>query len=244
MKIGIALGGGGARAFAHLGVLKALGEKGIFPDMISGVSSGAIVGAFIAFGKNPDEIMTIMKDNKFLDYAEVRLPITGLFTLSKFEENINRHLAAKHFSDLKLPFYVTVSNLNSGSVEYIKEGPLIIAIQASCAIPVLFAPVEINGQLYVDGGLLDNLPYKPLIDQCDKIIAINVFPHEKSNKIGNLIEVARRTFELSIGIDREQVQKDCNLLIEPAGLEGYNILDTSRAEELYNIGYDYCKNVI
>ena len=244
MKIGIALGGGGARAFAHLGVLKALGEKGIFPDMISGVSSGAIVGAFIAFGKNPDEIMTIMKDNKFLDYAEVRLPITGLFTLSKFEENINRHLTAKHFSDLKLPFYVTVSDLNSGSVEYIKEGPLIIAIQASCAIPVLFAPVEINGQLYVDGGLLDNLPYKPLIDQCDKIIAINVFPHEKSNKIGNLIEVARRTFELSIGIDREQVQKDCNLLIEPAGLEGYNILDTSRAEELYNIGYDYCKNVI
>ena len=77
MKIGIALGGGGARAFAHLGVLKALGEKGIFPDMISGVSSGAIVGAFIAFGKNPDEIMTIMKDNKFLDYAEVRLPITA-----------------------------------------------------------------------------------------------------------------------------------------------------------------------
>ncbi len=82
------------------------------------------------------------------------------------------------------------------------------------------------------------------IDQCDKVIAINVFPHEKTNKIGNLIEVARRTFELSIGIDRELVQKECDLLIEPAGLAGYNILDTSRAEELYNIGYDYCKNVI
>jgi len=241
LKIGIALGGGGTRGFAHLGVLKALEEEGVIPDVVSGVSSGAIVGAFIASGKKPDEIMALMKDNKFLDYAKVRLPITGFFTLDKFEENIEKQLSASDFSDLKLPFYVAVSNLYNGKVEYINEGALIPALQASCSIPILFAPVEINGQLYVDGGLLDNLPYKPLVGQCDKIVAINILSPKETHKIGNLIEVAMRTFELSIGINKEILEHECDLLIEPAGLEKYNILDTSRAEELYSIGYDYCK---
>jgi len=242
LKIGIALGGGGARGFAHLGVLKALEEEHILPDVISGVSSGAIVGAFIAFGKKPDEILEIMKDCNFLDYAKVSLPVTGFFTLGNFEENIKRHLSVSNFSDLKLPLYVAVTNLYSGSVEYLDKGLLIPAIQASCSIPVLFAPVEINRQLYVDGGLVDNLPYKPLVDKCDKIIAVNIFTHKKTDRIRNLIEVAVRTFELSIGIDTGILQNKCDLLIEPTGLENFNILDSSRAEELYRIGYEYCKN--
>ena len=244
MKIGIALGGGGARGFAHLGVLKAMEEAGIFPDVVSGVSSGSIVGAFIASGKKPAEIMTVLKDGKFLDYAKVGIPVTGLFSLEKFEENIKRHLSVRSFIELKLPFYVAVANLYSGSVEYLHTGPLIPAIQASCAIPVLFSPVEINGQLYVDGGLLDNLPYKPLLGKCDKIIAVNVFAPERTHKIGNLIEVAMRTFEISISINRKTIRNECDLLIEPTRLDGYGILDTSRAEELYRLGYDYCKNKV
>jgi len=243
LKIGIALGGGGARGFIHLGVIKALEEKGITPDVISGVSAGAIVGAFIASGKKPDEIMELIKENKFLDYAKVRFPVMGLFTLENFEEHIKPHLSAKSFSDLKIPFYVAVSNLNSGRVEYFNEGPLITAIQASCSIPVLFSPVTINGQLYVDGGLLDNLPYKPLINKCDKIIAISILASEKTNKIENLIEVAARTFEMSVSINREITQRECDLLIEPTGVEAINIFDNSNAEEMFNIGYDYCRKI-
>ncbi|MCJ7689445.1 MAG: patatin-like phospholipase family protein [Clostridiaceae bacterium] len=243
MKIGIALGGGGARGFVHLGVLTALEEKGIIPDIVSGVSAGAIIGAFIASGKKPSEIMELIKNNKFIDYAKLRLPITGLFSLDNFEKNIERNLQARSFSDLKLPFCVAVSNMYSGRVEYLKEGPLIPAIQASCSIPMLFSPVGINGQLYVDGGLLDNLPYKPLIGKCDKIIAINILACGKIDKIGNLKEIAARTFELSVSINSELAQKECDILIEPTGLETFNILDNSNVEEMFRIGYDYCSKM-
>lgn len=243
LKIGIALGGGGARGFVHLGVLKALEEKGIVPDIVSGASAGAIIGAFIASGKKPSEIMGLIKDSKFIDYAKLRVPTTGLFSLDNFEKNIHRDLEARYFSDLKLPFYVAVSNLNSGRVEYLKEGSLIPAIQASCSIPMLFSPVKINGELYVDGGLLDNLPYKPLIGKCDKIIAINILACGKINKIRNLKEVAVRTFELSVSINMELAQKECDILIEPTGLETFNILDNSNGEEMFKIGYDYCSKM-
>jgi len=240
LKIGIVLGGGGARGFVHLGVLTALEEKGIIPNIVSGVSAGAIIGAFIASGKKPSEIMKLIKDSKFIDYAKLRLPTTGLFSLDNFGKNIEKDLPARRFSDLKLPFYVAVTNLYSGKVEYLNEGPLIPAIQASCSIPMLFSPVEINGNLYVDGGLLDNLPCKPLIGKCDKIIAINVLACGKIDEIGNLKEIAARTFELSVSINRELAQKECDILIEPTGLETFSILDNSNGDEMFRIGYDYC----
>ncbi len=242
-KIGIALGGGGAKGFAHLGVLKALEEKGITPDAVSGVSAGAIVGVFIAAGFKPDDIMELIKTHKFMDYAKLSLPVAGFFSLENFEQNIKKHLFGEHFSDLKLPFFVGVSNLNTGNVEYFNEGALIPAIQASCSIPVLFSPVKINGYLYVDGGLLDNIPYRPLVKLCEKVIAVNVSPVVETNTIENLLDVAIRTFELSVSVNKELLKNECDLLIEPSGLEKYNILDTSHAEELFEIGYQYCKKI-
>lgn len=240
MKIGIALGGGGARGFAHLGVLKALEEKGIKPDMVSGASAGSIIGALLASGKSPDEIMTLVKGNRFMDYAKVNLPVNGLFTLGNFEERIKKYLP-ETFGGLTLPFYIAISNLYTGKVEYVNEGPLVPVIEASCSIPVLFSPVKIGDQLYVDGGLLDNLPYAPLIGQCDKIIAVTITGIEKREKIHNLLDVAVRTFELSVGEDRDELSDACDVVIMPKGLGGYSILDTGHADELYQIGYDACQ---
>lgn len=242
MKIGIALGGGGARGFAHLGVLKALEEKGVKPDMVSGASAGSIVGALLASGKSPDEIMTLVKGNRFMDYAKVNLPVSGLFTLGNFEERIKEYLP-ETFGELKLPFYIAISNLYSGKIEYINEGPLIPVIEASCSIPVLFSPVKIGGNLYVDGGLLDNLPYRPLVGQCDKIIAVTITGIEKREKIHNLLDVAVRTFELSVGEDRDEIGEECDLVIMPKGLGDFSILDTGHAEELYQIGYEACREI-
>ena len=217
MKIGIALGGGGARGFAHLGVLKALEEKGIKPDMVSGASVGSIVGALFASGKSPDEIMTLVKGNRFMDYAKVNLPVSGLFTLGNFEERIKDYLP-ETFGGLRMPLYIAVSNLYSGKIEYFSEGPLVPVIEASCSIPVLFSPVKIGDQLYGDGGLLDNLPYTPLVGQCDKIIAVTITGIERRENIHNLLDVAVRTFELSVGDDREVISQECDLAIMPKGL--------------------------
>ncbi|MCC3144620.1 patatin-like phospholipase family protein [Halanaerobium sp. Z-7514] len=242
-KIGIVLAGGGARGFAHLGVLKALEEKGIRADLISAVSAGSIVGAFIAAGKKPEEIMEIMKENDFFDYAKVTLPINGLMSLDNLNKNLEEHLEAEKISELKIPLYIAASNLVTGKIKYFKEGDLSKIVQASSSIPVLFSPVEIEGDLYVDGGLLDNLPVEPLKDQSDLIIAINIMPIEKTRKLDNLVEIAVRTFQLSVNRDQEKIKNAVDLFIEPEGLEEYHILDTKHADKLFDLGYKHTRKM-
>ncbi|MGM0502587.1 MAG: patatin-like phospholipase family protein [Bacillota bacterium] len=240
--IGIALGGGGARGFVHLGVLAALAEQGITPDVISGVSAGSIVGVFIAAGMKPKEVMKLMKKNKFTDYAKVNIPTKGLLNLDNLKQNLEQHLTAKKFSDLELPFYVAISNLHSGEVEYKNKGELIPVIQASSSIPVLFAPVEIEGQLYVDGGLLDNMAIAPLKEKCDKLIVVNIMPIKEKEEIDNLIDIAIRTFELSVIGDKIDVKNECDLYIQPEGVEEYNFLESEHVDELFALGYEYVKD--
>ena len=240
--VGLVLGGGGAKGFAHLGVLKALEEKGISFDIISGVSAGAIVGVFLAAGKSVDEIMKLMKKNKFTDYAKVNLPVKGLMSLDNLKKNLEKHLSVREFKDLKYPFYVGVTDLKAGKIDYLSEGSLIPAVQASSSIPVLFSPVKIEGTVYVDGGLIDNVPIKPLIDKCDKLIAINIMPLTESEKVDNLVDIAVRTFQLSVNAVNDELKEKCDLFIEPEGLEEYHILDTDHADELFEIGYNYAKD--
>lgn len=242
-KIGIALGGGGSRGFVHLGVLKALEEKGITPDVISGVSAGSIVGVFIAAGMSPEKVMELMKENKFTDYAKVNMPVNGLLNLDNLKKNLEEYLPVNRFSDLELPFHVAVSNLNSGEIEYLQQGKLISAIQASSSIPVLFSPVDIDGNSYADGGLLDNLPITPLEGQCDTIIGVNIMPIKEKEEVDNLMEVAIRTFELSVSGNRKKFEEDCDLYIEPDGVEEYHILDPEHADELFELGYAYTKKI-
>lgn len=245
MKIGIALGGGGAKGFVHLGILKALGEKGISPEIIAGTSAGSIVGAFVAAGKEPGEILELVKKNRFIDFAKVTLPGGGFFTLDNFEKLMKKLLPAREFSDLKLPFFASATNLYTGKIEYISEGPLIPAIKASCAIPVLFSPVKLRGQMYADGGVLDNLPVTPLVGKCDKIIAVNVNGNgnEEIKRLGNIKGAALRVFEIISNRDRDIAKNACDLLIEPPGLGKFRILDTRNADELFKIGYEHCKNI-
>src|SRR6056297_535762 len=110
-KIGIVLAGGGARGFAHLGVLKALEEKGIRADCISAVSAGSIVGAFIASGKSPDQVMEIMQESDFFDYAKVLMPKQGLMSLENLHKNLEEELEENKISELKIPLYIAASNL-------------------------------------------------------------------------------------------------------------------------------------
>ncbi|ADQ15689.1 patatin-like phospholipase family protein [Halanaerobium hydrogeniformans] len=242
-KIGIVLAGGGARGFAHLGVLKALEEKDIKADYISAVSAGSIVGAFISAGKKPDQIMEIMKENDFFDYAKVTVPINGLMSLDNLHHNLEEHLQEEKISELKIPLYIAAANLITGKIKYFDEGDISKIVQASSSIPVLFSPVEINGDLYVDGGLLDNLPVEPLKNKCDIIIAVNIMPIEKTRNLNNLVEIALRTFQLSVNRDQEQIKNSVDLFIEPEGLEDYHILDTKHADKLFELGYRHTKKI-
>jgi len=242
-KIGIALSGGGVKGFAHLGVLKALEEKGIEADVLAGVSAGAIVGSFIAAGKKPSEVMKLINESDFFDFAKLSLPNRGIFTLDNMTENLKKSLGIKSFEELKIPFYVGAANIERARMEYFDKGDLIKIIQASASIPVLFSPVEINGELYVDGGLFENLPVNPLLDKCDILIAVNVKPVNLNGKLDSITDIAVRTFQLKTIVNAEELKAKADIFIEPTGIEKYNILNTKYSQELYDLGYNYCKNL-
>lgn len=242
-KIGIALGGGGARGFAHLGILKALEEKGIKPDIISGVSAGAIAGAFIASGKSPDETYEIIKKYNFTGISELNIPKTGLLSLSKMKENIKKKLEVGNLEDLSIPLIICVTNMLDGKPEYMTEGPLADIVQASASIPVLFSPVELNGKLYSDGGIFDNVPVRPLRSICKKVIAISISPIQKIGELNNLVQVAARMFQLAVNPDHKELKKHCDLFIEPPSLCDYEIMDTKHAKEIFDIGYTYARDM-
>jgi NTE family protein len=242
-KVGLVLGGGGTRGFAHLGIIKALNEKGIYPEVISGVSAGAIVGAFIASGKSPDEVFELMKAKSFFKYSSFQLPVNGLLSLNGLQKSLEDQIEADVMGELKTPLYVAAVNLNEGKIEYFNEGPLAKLVRASSSIPMLYSPVEYKGDLYVDGGLLDNLPIEPLKDQCEKIIAVNIMPIRRTEKLSSFKDIAIRTFDLGVNLNDPHKLEKCDLYLEPEEVTHFPILDTSKVEELFNIGYEYGKNL-
>ena len=144
-RTGIALSGGGIKGLCHAGVLKALEEVGIKPDIISGVSAGAIVGALYADGYTPDEIATLFEDISFRQMTKFRIPDGGLFRIDAFEEFMLKNLRAKTFEALKIPLRIVATNLDKGTSVVFDKGNLINPIIASCSVPVLFTPKKIDG---------------------------------------------------------------------------------------------------
>ena len=140
-KTGLVLSGGGARGFAHIGVLQALNEAGIFPDVISGTSAGALVGVLYADGYSPLDILKMMNSTSRLHYIRPTVPREGLLQISGIERILKENLRAKKFEDLRIPLFVTATDLNNGKIRYFSSGELLNPVIASASIPVLFKPV-------------------------------------------------------------------------------------------------------
>jgi NTE family protein len=240
-KTGLVLSGGGTRGFAHLGLLHALNEAGIYPDVISGTSAGALAGVLYADGHTPKEILKIMNSGSRLDFMRPTLPREGLLQIGGIIKILKANLRAKTFNDLKIPLYVSATDLNNGKAEYFSEGDLLDPVIASASIPVLFQPVIINDINYVDGGVLDNLPLKPIENKCRFLIGSFVNPVGYIEKCSGLINIAERTFMLSMSKEINEKSKRFDLFIAPLELRNYKILDPEKAEELFDIGYKATK---
>ncbi len=234
---GLVLSGGGARGFAHIGVLQALNEAGIFPDVISGTSAGALVGVLYADGYSPREILQMMNSTSRLHYIRPTVPKEGLLQISGIERILRENLRAKYFEELKLPLYVTATDLNNGRAEYFCSGELINPVIASASIPVLFKPVIINDIHYVDGGVLDNLPIRPLENRCRRIIGSFVNPVGYEETVLSLTQIAERVFMLNMSKEVLEKSERFDLFIAPPELKNYKILDPEKASEVFEIGY-------
>lgn len=241
---GLVLSGGGTRGFAHLGMIAALYEKEIRPDAISGVSSGAIVGAFIAAGKSPEEILKIFTKGWFFQYTKVHFPVDGMLKLDGLKEIILKEIPVKNIEDLEIPFFIGVSNLNKGIAEYKNSGPLGETVLASSSIPILFAPVTLGRDLYADGGLMDNVPIEPIKRDCEQLIVSNIIPINPKAKMKNLIQIATRIVYMSVNVKIEEAKKHATYFIEPKGIDGYEMFIRKHAHELFELGYTTTKNII
>lgn len=240
MRIGISLSGGGARGIAHIGILKALEENGISPEVIVGTSAGSIVGALYAAGYDADEMLDFLKDISLIKIFRVGLPNMGLANLSYVEKILTEALPDDNFDALKKKLFIGITNLLTGKLEIINHGPLHQVILASASIPLVFKPVKIGDNLYIDGGALDNMPVLPLEGLSDVIIGVNVMPIvpiEEKN-INSMLGIATRCFEMAIWSNTKPNLRRCDIVIEPTGIHEYSIFQFNKYKELYEIGYE------
>ncbi len=176
---GLVLSGGGARGFAHLGVLRALQEHGIPVDQVAGCSMGTVVAAAIALGHEGDRLMELAEEqfDHLLDYT---LPIVSLVKGARITRNIEGTFGSWDIEDLWLPFYCVSTNLTKSRLEVHRRGSTALAIRASVAIPGILPPVPYEGDLLVDGGVLNNLPFEVMRDNStiETIVAVDVAPDQ------------------------------------------------------------------
>jgi NTE family protein len=183
-KIGLALGGGGAKGFAHLGALKVFEKNKIEFDMVSGTSIGALVGALHCAGFSAEKIEKLSKEIPWKKMIDLAIPKEGLIKGDRIEEHIRKILEGKQFSDLKKPFFITATDIKDFREVIFNKGDLAKAIRASISIPGVFNPVTNKGRLLVDGGVIDNLPIEILkINGAKNIVGINLFNKKTKNFI-------------------------------------------------------------
>jgi NTE family protein len=243
-EIGICLSGGGARGLAHLGVLQALDEIGVKPVMITGSSAGAIAGALYALGLTPKEILKKVKTKSVLDVFKIAIGKSGLSEMSYLRKILEDSCESDSFDELKIPFEACVSELRSGKAEMISTGSLIDAVVASASIPIIFEPIEKDGKIYVDGGVLNNLPIEPLQEKGLKIIGVNINVHGEYGEMPNKMKnVAERIFELSLWYPTKQRFEQCDVQIDVTGAFKFGLFDFNKGRELFEVGYETTMNM-
>jgi len=243
-KIGLVLSGGGARGIAHLGIIKALEEHDVQFSQISGTSAGAIIGALYACGHSIDDIVKILGEIKGFKLFQPALSWKGILNMDVVERFLENYLPVDEFSSLNIPLTVTATNLRTGQSEYFNSGKLRAVICASSCIPVLFNPVSLDGELYIDGGILNNLPVETIRESSDVVIACHSNPVGDNFEAKNAKAVMERALMMAITQNVYNRKDLCDIFIEPLGLESYKVMDLSKSAEIFEIGYQYTKQKI
>ena len=239
-KIGYALSGGGARGFAHLGVLKLLEELGIKPYAIAGTSAGALAGALYAAGKSPETILQLMKKNSYFGWGSLLWRKEGFFSMKVMEKMLRNAIGKDDFNALKIKLFVAATDLVKGESVILSKGKLIQAVIASASIPVVFEPVVMGKKMLVDGGVLNNFPVEPLEKSCDIIIGshVNKMADElNAHSLSGTKNIIDRCFHLAVSNSVYTKVNKCNVFIE-SPLQMFDMYDVKQADKIFEIGYN------
>jgi NTE family protein len=247
MKIGLALGGGAAYGFAHVGVLKVLEKYGIKPDFIAGTSVGSLVGAIYASEGSIKQLEDAAKVFNWLEIINFTLPKEGLLSIEKIDNFINKHTKVKKIQNTKIKFGVVTTNLLDAKEEDFFEGDIGPIVRASCSLPGIFSPTVYNHKIYVDGGILNNVPISVLKKMgADFIIAVDLLANSSIDilKNNNIFNIVWSSWTLSIQqYTRVTQYKDADIVIKP-NISNINPFDTFKKEEIISIGNNITEGMI
>lgn len=274
MKIGLVLGGGGARGLAHIGVLKVLLERGYEPVAIAGCSMGGIIGAMFAAGKSPEDIYAIANDLPYLQLADFG-KMGALIGGNGIKSFLQEHLP-ENFEDLQIPLTVTAVDVQEGQLIVLNEGKLVPALRATSALPGLISPEIHHKKTLIDGGLLNNLPVDLIRTMTPHpVIAVDVaapanrylnFEHEQEKKgwrerfeqvfSGEIfndmfkraltIELFMKSFDVpqKVLTETRLAMNPPDLLLRPKLARDFGVEDFPRFEEAYQAGCDISNEVL
>lgn len=239
-KVGLVLSGGGFRGVAHIGVLKAMQDAGIEAEIVSGVSAGALVGACYAAGLSCEKMLELFTKPRLFSLAYYSYKKPGLLDTDKFTHYLQEYLPQDTYDQLRIPLYISATNMLTGKLVTFQSGNLNKPVLASCAFPFVFSPVWIGDDCYSDGGIINNFPVEPLIGKCKTIIGVYVNPVQEiqPHELKTSLRVLERAFSISTGNIPYLKFKHCNIMIEPKALSKFNLFDRKNIYKMYEIGYE------
>ena len=251
-EINLCLGGGGALGFAHIGLIQALEENGIFPTRVSGSSMGAIIGAFYAAGFSPAEILDIIKKHQLYKITKIitvysKMGIKGLSNHDTLRKLIKAKIPHNSFEGLQKKLFVCASNLNTAKWEIIHSGDMLDKwIAASASIPGVFETISINNQSYTDGGVLNNMPAQPFDADSDCTIGVDVlnYLHLQEPQVNGIRETILTSMRAVAHQNSEKGHDICSYLIEPKIIPAYREYNFEKYYEIYQMGYEAGKEFI
>ena len=264
-RIGLALGGGGARGLAHVVFLELLDELGIRPKVIAGTSMGAIIGALYASGMSGKEIKErirrhiVTKNDSFKNVLEKKKEILkwldgfrlemgrgGLIKTDRFLGYLFKEIQKTSFEELEIPLLVIATDYWEAEEVVFQSGPLLPAINASMAVPGVFTPVQIDGRVLVDGGAVNNVPYDHLKSLCDVSIAIDVrlARLKKKHMVPHVFDSVLGVFDImstSIMVEKMKYQRP-DIYIKPV-FNNIRIFDFEKVDEIFEQAQNAVKDL-
>ena len=244
-SIGLALSGGGVKGAVHAGMIHFFDEIGLKPTLISGTSAGAIVGALYASGKSGKQIFDFFIEERPFSRSLLS-GNRGLINTPELRKTLEAYDMKTVFEDLHIPLITTASNMLTGKAHYFESGELMDKVLASASFPGLFSPMEIEGVLYSDGGILNNFPVDLIHKKTDIVIGMHLSPN-KQLTLGNLsstTDILSRTVDIQ-GSEAEYNKLElCDIGMCPPELMNYNTFDfkKEKMQQLFDLGYTYTKS--
>lgn len=215
-KIGLALGSGGARGLAHIGLLKVLEEHNIAIDYLAGSSIGALVGSLYCVGHSPEQIKKIFSLFPQRVWTDYTVPKMGFVAGDKIKEIIRLFTKQKNIEQTSIPLSIVATNLSKGERRVFQSGSIAEAVRASISIPGIFVPEKIEGNYYVDGGVIDRVPVSVVKDMgADIIIAVDVSFYDGEHPISSIFDVIAQSIDV---MEREILRYriiDADIMIRP-----------------------------